>query len=542
MGAINERKKAEVIIKDFSGGYAGAKSIGNLNINEAQDLDNIILLPEGTGFKEMEGTKQVSPGAGSSQNAWAFTLGVLATRQRLPSAASNQELKVVTLGSTSADNDDVDALIWNVDALTLTSGGRVHYGNGTITRNVEFSLFPFDDSIIITSQLSGTIDGGATTTPFKITYGGTATSLQDGVAPNGKIGLGWNSRCWIGNTASEPSKLYYSVLSDETDWNGSGSGFVNPDPNDADELTAITPISNNVLLYFKQNKIYQVVGRSDPFAVYELFRGTGCIGKDALVNVDGVVYFITPKGQMRITDGNKIYDDRDIPALSNANDLWAQVPLARRPYIRGTHHKGTDYEWIIWLVSFGSAQTTNNNAIIWDLKNKCWLKASQGFRANHITSSPEGRSFLGSYDGARIFEVAVSGYHKDDTNSTPAFNGSNRIIAPTDSTTMAWKWRSDDYAVSLHNVTQVQTVNVLTKYGATGNLDLNYRYDGKADSTDISKSIVPTSLTHNTAVYRPLGRGDTFGFELNSNSEVDAQISKVTIVGSQKGTKDPGVS
>lgn len=541
MGQINQRKQSEITIKDFSGGYAGAKAIGDLDINEAQDLDNIIVLPQGTGFRNLEGTKQISPSSGSSQNAWDFTIGVLATRIALPGSGGSDDLRVATLAARTSDNDDVNLINWNIDSASLTSSALIHYANGTITENTIFSIFEFNDSIIVTSRTSGTIDGGATTTPFKVTLAfGSVSSLQNGVAPNGNLGIAWNNRAWIGSTSSETSKLYYSVLDDETDWNGTGSGFVNPSPDDGDELTALSPISNNVMLYFKQNSIYQVVGRSDPFAVFELFRGIGCVGKDALVNVDGLVYFITPRGQMRITDGTKIYDDRDVPALSNADDLWQQIPVDRRAFIRGVRHKGRDYDWIIWLVSLGSGQTTNNQAIIWDIKNKCWLQATQGFAANHITSAPEGRTFLGSYDGARIFEVAVAGYHKDDTDSTPAFDGNNRIIAPTDSTTMAWKWRSDDYSLSMKSITQAREVNVLAEYSAAGALDFNYRYEGRADSTDISKTLTPTGLNHNKAVYRPLGRGDTFGFELNGASEVDSKISKITIVGNQKGTKDPG--
>lgn len=543
MGQLNQRKQAEVKINDFSGGYAGAKAIGNLALNEAKNLENIVVLPGGTGFRNLEGTKQISPSSGSSHNLWDFTVGVLATRIALPGGGGSDDLRVATLAARTSDNDDVNLLNWNIDTSGVTSTALIHYSNGTITKDTFFSIFEFNDSIIVTSRASGTIDGGATTTPFKVTLAfGSVSSLQDGVAPNGNIGLAWNNRAWIGSTSSETSKLYYSVLDDETDWNGTGSGFVNPSPDDGDELTALTPISNNVMLYFKQNSIYQVVGRSDPFAIFELTRGTGCVGKDALVNVDGLVYFITPRGQMRVTDGTKIYDDRDIPSLSNADDLWQQIPVDRRAFIRGSRHKGRDYDWIIWLVSLGSAQATNNQAIIWDIKNKCWLRGTQGFSANHITTSPEGRTFLGSYDSLRIFEVGVSSYFKDDTDSTAIYDGNNRLIAPTDSENMTWKWRSDDYSLSMKDITQVREVHVMSKYSGNGNLDLNYRYDGKADSSDITKAVVPSTLLLTQQVYRPLGRGDTFGFELNSASLVSAQISKISLVGIQQGTKDPGLS
>jgi len=543
MGQLNKSKQTEITINDFSGGYGGAKSIGNLSLNEADNLENLIILPSGSGFRNLEGTKQISPTGGSSHNIVDFLVGIIVGRGDIAGGGgSNTALNLIVLGAKSSDNDDVGVFLHFPDGGSISSGGLIHYTNGTITKDAIFSMFYFQDVVIVTSRLSGTIDGGVTTTPFKVDISGLgATSLQSGIAPNGKVGIGWNNRAWIGSTSADKSKLYYSILNDETDWNGSGSGFVNPDPNGADELTALAPISNNVLLYFKQDSIYQVVGRSDPFAIFELFRGIGCIGNQALVNVDNVIYFITPKGQMRITDGSRIYDDRDIPTLNSADDLWAQVPVNRRPLIRGVRHKGRDFDWIIWLVSLGSAQATNNQAIIWDLKNKCWLRATQGFSANTITTSPEGRTFLGSYDSIRAFEVAVASYFKDDTNSTDIYDGNNRLIAPTDSTTMAWKWRSDDYNLSLKYISQVTEVHALSKYSANGDIDLNYRYDGKADSSDITKAVVPASLNLTMQIWRPLGRGDTFGFELNSASEVSAQVSKITLVGVQKGTKDPGM-
>lgn len=551
MGRLNKNPLTEIVFNSFGGGYAGAKAIGNLKPNEAQDLDNVVILPQGSGIRNVEGTKQISPTGGSTHNLWNKTIGVLATKITL---SGNTGLKVITLAETSSPSggDEVDILQWNIDDKSIAAHGRLFFTGTAIDANTEFSIFEFRGSIIVTTDIPGTISGGDSM-PVKLSSGEILSALQTGVAPQGKIGIGWNNVCWIGNTPSEKSKLFYSVVVDETDWNGSGSGFVNPDPDDGDELIAVTPVSNNVMLYFKARKIYQIVGRADPFAIFELFRNVGCVGKDALVNIDGVVYFITPSGQMRITDGSKIFNEKDIPALSNADDLWSQIPVSRRPFIRGVRHKGRDYDWIIWMVSLGSSQTTNNQAIIWDITNQCWLQHTKGFAANHMTSNAGGRTFLGSYDSARIFEVAVTDYHKDDTDSTAIFDGNQRLIAPTDSKGMSWFWRTDDFTLqSLQGIIQIDRVNVLLTFDGTGVFRISYGYDGFRDQRNIDipfgselfllgtsilgEDLLGGSKFRITSI-RPLGRGNTTNLKFASSSEVNAKIAEYTLAGRQQGTK-----
>lgn len=543
MSQLNQRTPTEVPFIDFSGGYAGAKGASTLASNEAQSLNNIILPPQGKSFKSRFGTKQISPVGGSSHNLWSYVTSVFGDREKVPGFDSaDRPLYVYTMAKATAKTggfDVINALLWKIDGTSspaLTSGGAIFYTGDTVTKDYRFSIFAFQGVHIITTKRGGTLSAGAL--PAKMNFGSVSLTALAGSPPVGEVGVSWNNVCWIGNTTSDPSKLYYSVLNSPDDWTGSGSGFVNPDPGSGDELMALAPISNNVMLYFKQNAIFQVVGRADPFAVFELFRGVGCTGTDAHVTVDGVVYFITPKAQMRITDGSKIYDEKDIPKLADADDLWQRVPVDRRAFIRGFRHKGNGFDHIVWLVTLDSG-STNNCAIVWDLINKCWLKMTVGYAGNCGTSSPEGRAFIGSYDGARIFELGVSGYYKDDPASTPAFDGNNRIIAPTDSPALSWLWRSDDLSIApLHNIVQANKLNVINTLSGSGTLSLTYRYDGLADSSALSLSIVPTSTTHRIDTYRPLGRGQTFGFQLSGSSEVTYQINKVSILGSARGTKE----
>ncbi len=543
MSQLNESKLIELPFNSFDGGYSGAKGIGTLGANEARNVSNIIILPQGTGFKSRLGTKQVTPVGGSSHNLWSYVTSVLADREQVPGFdSSDRPLYVMTMAKETAQSggsDVITCLLWKVSGSSspaLTSGGQIFFTGGTVTQDFRFSLFAFNSVHIITTKRGGTISGG-NAMPLKTNSlsGATLTSLQTGVAPAGEVGIGWNNRAWIGNTSSNPSKLYYSALGTATDWNGTGSGFVEPSPGAADELTALSPISNNVLLYFKRNTIYQVVGRTDPFSVFEIFRGVGCVGPDAVVNVDGMVYFITPKGQMRITDGNKIYDEKDIPKLADADDLWQAVPEGRRYFIKGSRVKGTGFDHLVWLTS--SAIGTPDIAIVWDLINKCWLKMANGYKGLCITSSPEGVGYIGSNDSCRIFELNAASWFADDPTGTVTFDGNGRLIVTPNASAITWLWRSDDFSIQMNDMVQTSKVNVHTTLSSTGTLSLTYRYDGLADSTPVTKSIVPTSTVMRIDSFRPLGRGLTFGLELGGSSQVTYQINKYSLIGHKQGTK-----
>lgn len=534
MGRLNKRQQAEITINNFGGGYAGAKAIGNLQLNEAQDLDNEVVLPSGSGLRNRNGNDEHILVDDIAENHTEEVIGLHPFFQ-----GETKWLLRLNTGTTTAN--EVESMIAPLNdpsaAVRNTEYATASY---TFDQDSTFMLANFEDNAI-----------GATGDDYRpllfVSLPSGTMSLGAGTSPQAKVVTVWNNRMWAGNTSAEPSKLQYSILlsggetlSAQTNWTDSGSGFVEPEQGDDDELITVSPISNNILLFFKRRTIYQVVGRSDPFAVFRLFDGVGCVGRHAVVNVDGIVYFITPDKRMLITDGSKVFTSTDIPKLADADDLWSDVDDDRLKFTIGTRRKGRDYDWIIWIVT-SSGESAHDRAIIWDLQNKCWLQATTGHNANATCVYPNSDTYIGTIVNAGLYRLDGASKYDDDSAGTPQFDGSNFRIPITGAVAVAWKWRSDDYSLSLKNVSQVNEVNILSLYSGNGNLDLNYRYDGQADSTDITKAVVPSTLNHTTQVYRPLGRGDTFGFELNNNSKVSSQISKVSIVGNQKGSKDPGV-
>ncbi len=533
---LNQNPQKEIPFNNFGGGYCGAKGVSTLASNEARDLDNIIVLSGGGGFSNRFGNTELA----RSGNLSTVTLAY----QGLNSFKIGTSEYLVGVRGAGSSTDTV--------AETYLIGTS----NSWTTRHTYVSSGQGQDNIFTIDKFQDLAIGvGAHLAPFKIDFSSAPSSITagslGGSPPSGTVLIVWNNRAWIGNTTTEPCKLSYSILNDPEDWSSTGAGFVEPSPGDGDELTAVCPISNNVLLYFKRNKMWQVVGRSDPFVVFPLFN-TGCIGKHAVINVDGLVYFINAGGDMQITDGNKLYDEKDIPALSNAIDLFKQVPASRRPYIQATRQKGDAFDWIVWGVSFGTSQSTNNYAIVWDLINKCFLKHSTGYNGNVFAASSDETLYMGGYAG-RVYEMDVSTRHTDDSGVTPTINGSNLQVLPTNPIPVRWNWRSDDLSMSsLQNIVQVDRINTLTEYLGSGNLKVSYGYDGYHDQRSFNKAIIPASFILGTSVLgitrlggtryltdtvRPLGRGQTFNVKFEGSDNVTSTITKYTLSGRQAATK-----
>ena len=546
MARLNKNPLAEIPFTDFGGGYAGAKGSLSLDPNEAQDLDNIIVLPKGAGIRPRQGNKEYQAFTGSSAPIGPITaLGTFknATSEYMVWAASDYPSQTETL-------------VFTTD-LNTSANATLRYTSATAnTQNAIFTTFNFMNLMI---------GVGAHLIPWKIDFsGGTpAGAVLGGSPPNGTVGLSWNNVAWIGNIAGDNSKLFYSVLEDAEDWSSAGSGFVRPNPNDGDELVALAPVSTNILLYFKHRSIYQVVGRADPFAVYPLFQGVGCAGKNACVTIDGLVYFITPQGRMLVTDGNFVYNSnqtvkysyaKDMPQLDFADDLWDTIPQDRIQYVYGFREQGETYDHLIWMVSSGVGQTTNNFAIVWDLKNKCWLKHSKGFNGNVAAQTSTGLYYIGGYTFGRWYQLDFDGKYDDDSEGTPQTDGNHKqVVPPLNPGSIQWYWRTDDISLnSLENIVQVDRINVAIEFKATGSFNMSYGYDGFHDQNTTPFTVVPATfilgiavlgvdilggLKFTTKSLRPLGRGNSFNFKVGGVATVAAQVTKFTFSGRQAATK-----
>lgn len=579
-----------VPVSNFAGGYCGNLPSTQLDLSQASDLNNIVILPNGKGFRSRLGNQKrhvatlvvqdityTSVGYGTAgelvsieytggatagaeivtvvANAISIKIhgGVSTATQvktafdassaaialasctitgtagaaqaapvahaHLATAAINSGANIQGMGQllTAAGASDLVAVcgakLYNSDAYD----GTYHEITGALTITAaadnQWDIFTFNDYVV---GFGGPATGP--NPPFKWTGTGNAAALG-GTSPSAHGGFSANNRVFAFRTSTNPSTMYWSVIGDPTDFAGSGSGSaVIGSLSDNMHITGAIVLSTNYVLVFKENATYQMVISSAPFPVYSLFDNVGCAGKNAMVNVDGEVYFITSKGEMKSTDGENL---KEYP--TSADDLWGAVQSTRLPYINGFRLTGTDYDWIVWCVS--TTGSTNNTSIIWDLANKCWLKCTTGFKMNTHHEDVNGNVFMGGYDGF-IYTPETAATYSDASETPPGAIASY------------WQsgWLNED---KIDKITQIKKITLVASPKASGTISISYGFDGIVNSVTSTVSQVASS-TENYVQKNLMvsGRGNTFEFKIaQSSSAIDMKIQSVLLQGKIYGQK-----
>lgn len=251
--------------------------------------------------------------------------------------------------------------------------------------------------------------GGAPNAPLKFSGSGNAAALG-GSPPSAKRAFVGNNRPFAICTAANPSRIQWPILGNPEDWTGTGSGSADVAKNDGEELLQGVPLQADSAILFKNTSTHLMILTKAPFPIYQLQKGTGACGPDAIVNVNGTIYFITPSRRMKsTTDGINF---QNYP--SHVDDLWNRVSASRLQYTQGIYYENL-YQ-IHWLVSLDSS-TTHNASIIWDIRRQAWLYNPTGFTANKAAIAQGRRLFTGHYNG-KIYEQDASGVNNDASEST----------------------------------------------------------------------------------------------------------------------------
>lgn len=504
---MGSQQNTEIPVPNFAGGQCSAKGVGTLGSNEFFAMQNVILDANGDGFRCREGNTAV--------NSTAVAAGLPFTGLGYLRTITPTEYLVGTAGTgIYAATGLVDPFADITGSVTVTSG-----------QNNFWHIFQSDDKLIGV--------GGAPNAPWKYTGTGSA-ALLGGSPPTGRFGFQYGNRTFIGSTTADPSKIYWSVLLNSEDWSGTGSGSQDIEPNDGDFLVTAAPINLNTVILFKQNSIYLLTGRESPFPVFPLFSGIGCVGTKACVVYQGLAYFITTDAKMCITDGNQIINQTHLP---DVDDVWDAVRDFRLPYIQGVVVNGKDFDWLIWSVT-KSATSTNEFAVVWDLRNQCWLTCPTGFEANAFATTLDRTVYMGGYDG-KAYRLFAPNTFTDASNS---------------SANVSFKVDSDWITLEgLLSVKQVQRANILHQTRATGTMTFSYGYDFNEALTTVSFSIAQAGgALWDTAIWDAAvwdgysgrianifnrGRGNVYKWRLSGSSGVGYDVSSVSLFGRNKSQR-----
>lgn len=511
----------EIRFNDFSGGLVTNRPITELELNEFSDLDNVVVFPKGRGFRSRFGDTEFNSTAMAS-NAPVHGIGYY--------KQADQDEWLMAVAGTALFKSEFDGTMDTITgAISITAG-----------QDNIWTFVTFNDVVM-------GFGGSATSPDAPFVWNGTGNAAALGGSPPSAYGaFQANNRVFAFRTATDRSRIYWSVLGNQADWTGTGSGNADVWEADNDQLTAAAVLNTNTVLLFKENSIHQMqIGNlvSGAFPIFPLFKGVGCAGKHAVVSVDGLVYFITPQGKMKVTDGSRIVDERDLPSLSNIDNLWDGLNQSRFQYVQGIYRTGTDYDHIIWLVSYGTAQTTNNRVFIWDLLNKCWLQNTTGFDANVATTTQSGDLYMGHYTGK---------VYKKDASTTTYTDASESGGVVDAYLTSGW----------IHNgkfepIKQPRNMNFSFATFAAGDIRLSYGFDfsgflqnlvinQESNGTTLFNSgdlfdngEVFSGLGFNMKAVRIVGRGNFFQYKLRTPQQsYPFRIHGFTMSGKEYGQKD----
>jgi len=257
--------------------------------------------------------------------------------------------------------------------------------------------------------------------------------------------------------------------------------------NDGDTLVGASVIGIDTMLLFKQNSVHMLAIRTAPFPLFPLFSGVGAVSKRGIVNVDGIVYFITSEPRMKATDGTNVISFPD-----SIDNLWDSLNKSRLKYIHGVHNRRLRQIW--WFVSTTSA-TEHDLCIVWDLERKCWLRHTSGYRMN-VSEFTADRVIYGGTTTGQLFKL-------DNPNATDD--------ASESPTTINAFWRSGwmDFSDTLEAKTP-QYADIV--FGGGGNVNFTFGY-----GFDFNEDRVIENIAYNSGSLWNIGLWDLMTWGGNTN-------------------------
>jgi len=111
-------------------------------------------------------------------------------------------------------------------------------------------------------------------------------------------GMGFYGKLWAGGITEAPDVLFYSVLLDGDDWNGTGSGFIDLKTVwGTDDIIGIAPFFGKLVIFGKNNiVIYDNPESGGTLALNEVIKGIGLVSRDTIQAIGDDLVFLSATG------------------------------------------------------------------------------------------------------------------------------------------------------------------------------------------------------------------------------------------------------
>lgn len=379
--------KSQHIIHRIGGGWATAfgpsafapiGQDGVVNVPFLVDAENIVYALDG-GAKKHGGTEQIN-GTVIVSSSTVLKGGFEYVRFGTTGSVSRHRM---IYASTLVLRDDADGTFTNL-ITGLESGKVPHFSQ-------------FDDLMIFASDSESDVPQS---------WDGTVQQALAGTPPNFAFSIPHKNRQWAAGVRSTPSRLHYSANVDPEDWEGSGSGTIDIDPDDGDEIRAIASFKDELWVFKGPNRgsIHRITGSSPTdFARKNFVTGLGAVGQNTLFRFADDLGFMWSDGSVHTLKAVDAFGDFRLAALSTPIDPWIEEHVNKARLKHAWAATSSKKGRVVIALAIDSS--TNNNAhMVLD------------FRFN-----PPRWSLWNSYESSCVFSVVDA----QDNDELAIFSGGN---------------------------------------------------------------------------------------------------------------------
>ena len=331
-----------------------------------------------------------------------------------------------------------------------------------------------------------------TDVPQKWDQAAATTSALGGTPPNFAFCIPHRGRLWAGGVASNPSRLYYSALDNAEDWVGAGSGAIDIDISDGDDIKGIASHKQQLWVFKGPNRgsISYITGSAptggDAFARVPFSRGVPCSGHQTILTYLNDLAWVSTRGIHSLEATQEFGNMKEGFLSFPIQKVFLQeadvtLDLSALSSCQGVNHSQRGV--LLWSVR-QNGQSQNNLVLAYDYRFRpgrlSLLTAYKSASLAVVLHNSQPRLFSGGYDGIVLRHdeanrnIAGASYTATVQSPFLHYNASDHMnqtawirlgINPQGTSSITLQWQNDEDPVQSTTVTQSSGV-VLG--GATG--------------------------------------------------------------------------
>lgn len=233
-----------------------------------------------------------------------------------------------------------DGSIYTSTLTSATATNRGTIGSAPVQNPVEF--YDADDEWLVCFP--------DTPNPYRLrkTLGTLTNMVSADSAPAAYYGDVWKQRMWLGNTAANPTRVYFSAGGDVGDWTGIAEDWV-----DTDETVDGLASLRTVLLVFHPTKTTRFRGSPPDLIVEEAFNLSPFDMFSWTRTATETIVMATPEG-IFLTDGSAT---KDLTKAGGMGTWWRErMQEAKDNSVAPTCPIGHANGWIVFNLQYSSFQ------------------------------------------------------------------------------------------------------------------------------------------------------------------------------------------